>query len=55
MEYFEKVNEVRRQAALKDLLFGQVLYSFLTNIANLGTAILLLAAAGMMQTKNIFH
>ncbi|AVH69236.1 ABC transporter ATP-binding protein [Nostoc sp. 'Lobaria pulmonaria (5183) cyanobiont'] len=51
VEYFEKVNEVRRQAALKDLLLGQVLYSFLTNIANLGTAILLLAAAGMMQIK----
>ncbi|MUL35145.1 ABC transporter ATP-binding protein [Gloeocapsopsis dulcis] len=49
VEYFERVNEVRRQAALKDLLLGQILNSFLTNLANLGTAILLLAAAGMMQ------
>ncbi|MEH2290103.1 ABC transporter ATP-binding protein [Nostoc sp.] len=51
IQYLEKVNEVRRQAALKDLLLQQLLYSFLTNMANLGTAILLLAVAQMMQTK----
>lgn len=49
VEYFERVNEVRRQAALKDLLLREILSSFLTNLANLGTAILLVAAAGMMQ------
>lgn len=50
VNYFEKVNEVRRQAALKDLLVLELLRSFLTNMANIGTAVLLLAAAQAMQT-----
>ncbi|NEP60116.1 MAG: ABC transporter ATP-binding protein [Symploca sp. SIO2G7] len=49
VNYFEKVNESRRQAALKDLLVLQLLSSFLTNMANIGTAVLLLAAAQSMQ------
>ncbi|MCG6138339.1 MAG: ABC transporter ATP-binding protein/permease [Nostoc sp. LLA-1] len=49
VEYLQGVNEVRRQAALKDLLLSEVLNSFLTNLSNLGTAILLLAAAHIIQ------
>jgi ATP-binding cassette, subfamily B, bacterial len=47
---FERVNDLRRQAALKDLLLSQILSSFLNNLSNLGTAILLVAAAQIMQT-----
>ncbi|WP_414530490.1 ABC transporter ATP-binding protein [Nodularia chucula] len=49
VEYLQGVNEVRRQAALKDLLLSEVLNSFLTNLSNLGTAILLIAAAHIIQ------
>jgi ATP-binding cassette, subfamily B, bacterial len=47
---FKQINEMRRQATLKDLLLSQILSSFLKNLSNLGTAILLVAAAQMMRT-----
>lgn len=43
--YFEKLNERRRQAALKDMVFTQFLSSLSTNAANIGTGVLLLVAA----------
>jgi ATP-binding cassette subfamily B protein len=49
--YFKTLNEVRRKATLRDLLFSKLLQSFSTNAANIGTGVLLLAVARLMQTK----
>lgn len=48
--YFETVNESRRRATLNELLFTQFLQSFSMNAANLGTGVLLLVAAQVIQT-----
>jgi len=50
VKYFETVNEARRKAALNDLLFTEFLGSVSANAANLGTGVLLLAAAQVMRT-----
>lgn len=47
--YFEKINETRRKAALTDQLFTNLLNSVSINAANVGTGVLLLAAAEAMQ------
>ena len=43
--YFRKINDVRRRATLNDLLFNEFLRSLATNIANVGTGLILLLAA----------
>ena len=49
MERFTVLNETRRKAAVRDRLFNEVLNSLYRNTANIGTGIILLAAAGSMQ------
>jgi ATP-binding cassette subfamily B protein len=51
VDHFRVINENRRQAALRDVLFTQLLGSFSTNAAHIGTGILLLAAAQAVQTN----
>jgi ATP-binding cassette subfamily B protein len=48
-DYFDTLNEKRRQAALKDRLFNEVLGSIFQNSGNIGTAIILLLAAQSLQ------
>ena len=50
IDYFDTLNEKRRQAALKDRLFNEVLGSIFQNSGNIGTAIVLLLAAQSLQT-----
>lgn len=50
IQHFEAVNEVRRKATLRDLLFNEVLHSVWQNSANVGTGLLLLLAAGSMRS-----
>lgn len=47
--YFDTLNEKRRQAALKDRLFNEILRSIFQNSGNIGTAIILLLAASSLQ------
>jgi ATP-binding cassette, subfamily B, bacterial len=47
---FRELNEARRQAALKDRLFKELLDSIFRNTVHLGTGIILLAAAGAMRS-----
>ncbi|WP_420631659.1 ATP-binding cassette domain-containing protein [Candidatus Leptofilum sp.] len=49
IDYFDTLNEKRRQAALKDRLFNEVLHSVFQNSGNIGTAIILLLAAQSLQ------
>lgn len=49
--HLNAVNEARRQAGLRDLLFGQFLDSFSANTANIATGILLLVGAQAMQAQ----
>jgi ATP-binding cassette subfamily B protein len=48
--HLHTVNEVRRRAALNDVLFTQLVSSVSYNAANLGTGVLLLAAANAIQS-----
>ena len=48
--HLEVLNETRRHATLRDLVFSQALKSVGTNAADLGTGVLLLVAASAMQT-----
>lgn len=50
IDYFDTLNEKRRQAALKDRLFNEVLGSIFQNSGNIGTAIILLLAANSLQS-----
>jgi ATP-binding cassette subfamily B protein len=50
IEHFKAVNEVRRRATLRDLLFNEVLRSVWQNSANVGTGVMLLLAAGRMRS-----
>ena len=43
------INEQRRRAGLRDLVFSQFVHGMSQNLANVGTGLLLLAAAGAMQ------
>lgn len=49
INYFDTLNEKRRQAALKDRLFNEVLSSIFQNSGNIGTAVILLLAAQSLQ------
>ena len=49
MERFNVLNDTRRKAAVRDRLFNEVLNSLYRNTANIGTGIILLAAAASMQ------
>jgi ATP-binding cassette subfamily B protein len=49
--HFRKVNEVRRQAALKHRLFNELLESIFRNTVNLGTGAILLLAGQEMQAS----
>lgn len=49
IDYFDTLNEKRRQAALKDRLFNEMLGSIFQNSGNIGTAIILLLAAQSLQ------
>ncbi len=45
IDYFDGLNEKRRQAALKDRLFNEILRSVFINSGNISTAIILILAA----------
>lgn len=45
LEHFQKLNEVRRKAGLKDRLFNELLNSVHRNTVNIGTGVILLLAA----------
>ncbi|MCL5999386.1 MAG: ABC transporter ATP-binding protein/permease [Chloroflexi bacterium] len=47
--HFDKLNEVRRVASLKDRLFNQLLESVFWNAVNLGTGLILLLAGSAIQ------
>ncbi|MCP5094837.1 MAG: ABC transporter ATP-binding protein, partial [Chloroflexi bacterium] len=47
--YFDTLNEKRRQAALKDRLFNEILSSIFRNSSNFATAVILLLAAQSLQ------
>ncbi|MFQ5420834.1 MAG: ABC transporter transmembrane domain-containing protein, partial [Anaerolineae bacterium] len=49
IDYFDTLNEKRRQAALKDRLFNEILRSIFRNSSNLATAVILLLAAQSLQ------
>jgi ATP-binding cassette, subfamily B, bacterial len=49
VRYFERLNEARRQTALRDLLLTEFLSSVTGNTAHLATGVLLLVAAQSMQ------
>lgn len=52
VSYFKTINEARRRANLRDLLLTQMLASFSTNAANIGTGVLLLVLAQAMQRRS---
>ena len=52
VEHFQTLNEARRKATLKDILFQQLLNSVSFNAANIGTGLILLLVAGSMRTGN---
>lgn len=50
VNHLKGINEIRRKATLKDVLFTQVLNSAFHNTANLFTGLILLTAGSAMQT-----
>jgi ATP-binding cassette subfamily B protein len=50
LKHFDKLNEKRRKATLKDLLFERIINSVFSNAANVGTGIILLLVAQSMKT-----
>lgn len=50
--YFDGLNEKRRQAALKDRLFDELLRSVFVNSGNLGTAVILIIASQQIAAGN---
>ncbi len=52
LSYLREINEERRKASLKDVLFTQVLDSAFRNTANLFTGLILLTAGSAMQAGN---
>jgi len=50
IQHLKDINEVRRKASLKDVLFTQILDSVFHNTANLFTSLILLTAGSAMQT-----
>jgi len=51
VSHLENLNENRRKANLRDLVFSQFLWSLSTNTAAIGTGVVLLVAAQMLQAK----
>lgn len=49
VEQFKTLNETRRQAALKDRVFEELLRSIFWNTVNVGTGIILIMAGGYMR------
>jgi ATP-binding cassette subfamily B protein len=49
VEHFRDVNEARRVAAIRDVVFSQLLWSASGNAANIGTGVVLLLAARAMR------
>ncbi len=49
VSHLEELNQMRRKANLRDLVFSQFLRSFSTNTANIATGIVLLVAAETMR------
>jgi ATP-binding cassette, subfamily B, bacterial len=49
--HLEAINEKRRIANLRDMVFSQFLYSLNTNMASIGTGVILLVAAKLIQTE----
>ena len=49
MDRLRRLNEIRRSASLKDLLFAQVLNSVFRNATNIGIGLVLIMAAQSMQ------
>ncbi len=52
INYLKEINETRREASLKDVLFTQVLDSAFRNTSNLFTGLILLTAGAAMQAGN---
>ncbi|MEM8532724.1 MAG: ABC transporter ATP-binding protein [Chloroflexota bacterium] len=50
VHFFRRINDQRRQAALKDLLLLQILSSFSMSAANIAVGLLLLLAAQILQS-----
>src|SRR5262245_4448469 len=50
--FFKTINEARRRASLRDVLLTQLLASFSSNAANIGTGVLLLVLAQAMQRQS---
>ncbi len=49
VQHFRKLSDVRREAAVKDSVFTQLVQSIYENAVQLGTGLILLVAAGAMQ------
>lgn len=47
--HFRTVNDARRRATLNDTVFNEFLHSVSTNLANIGTGLILLMAAGQIR------
>jgi ATP-binding cassette subfamily B protein len=47
--HFRTVNDARRRATLNDKVFNEFLHSVSTNLANIGTGLILLMAAGQIR------
>ncbi len=52
INYLKEINETRREASLKDVLFTQLLDSAFRNTSNLFTGLILLTAGAAMQAGN---
>jgi ATP-binding cassette subfamily B protein len=53
VDHFATVNELRRKAHLKDVVVNQILESLSTNMANIGTGIILLLSAQAIRTGDV--
>ncbi|MCQ6560004.1 ATP-binding cassette domain-containing protein [Paenibacillus mendelii] len=53
IERFRALNQLRRQTALKDNLFSNLLNSVFSNIVNIGTGLILLLGASSMQRNEL--
>ncbi|HEV2072063.1 MAG TPA: ABC transporter ATP-binding protein [Thermomicrobiales bacterium] len=53
VDYFRTINEVRRKATLNDLVFNEILRSLSTNMANIGTGIILLFSAQSIRSGEL--
>ena len=53
VDYFRGINDVRRKATLNDLVFNEILRSLSTNMANIGTGIILLLSAQSIRSGEL--